>query len=45
MEQLLVSHGFITGLNLMSLTDDGATHSVPAWKHRFPGMLRFLFRS
>jgi predicted alpha/beta superfamily hydrolase len=44
MEQLLVSHGFIAGMNLMSITDDGATHSVPAWKHRFPDMLRFLFR-
>src|SRR5262249_25236887 len=44
MEQLLVGHGFIAGMNLESVTLDGATHSVPAWKHRFPDMLRFLFR-
>jgi predicted alpha/beta superfamily hydrolase len=44
-EQSLLSHGFISGLNLMTVTADGAEHSVPAWKHRFPGMLRFLFRS
>ena len=44
MEQLLVGHGFIAGMNFESLTLDGATHSVPAWKHRFPDMLRFLFR-
>ena len=44
MEQVLVSHRFVNGLNLMSVTEDGAEHSVPAWKHRFPGMLRFLFR-
>jgi len=44
MEQLLVSQGFTTGMNLMSVTLDGAVHSVPAWKHRFPDMLRFLFR-
>ena len=44
MEQLLVNQGFVTGLNLMSITDDGAEHSVSAWKHRFPDMLRFLFR-
>ena len=44
MEQLLISEGFTTGMNLMSVTDDGAIHSIGAWKHRFPGMLRFLFR-
>jgi metallo-beta-lactamase class B len=44
MEQLLVSHGFISGLNLMSITEEGGVHSATAWKHRFPGMLRFLFR-
>ena len=44
MEQVLVSHGFVNGVNLMSVTLDGAVHSVPAWKHRFPDMLRFLFR-
>jgi predicted alpha/beta superfamily hydrolase len=44
MEELLVSHGFVSGMNLMSVTVDGAVHSVPAWKRRFPEMLRFLFR-
>ena len=44
MEQILVSQGFTNGMNLMSVTADGAEHSVPAWKHRFPDMLRFLFR-
>jgi len=44
MEQLLVNQGFITGLNLMSITEGGAEHAFQAWKHRFPDMLRFLFR-
>src|SRR5262245_61733786 len=44
MEQLLVQHGFIAGMNLMSVTENEATHSVPAWKHRFPDLLRFLCR-
>jgi enterochelin esterase-like enzyme len=43
MEQLLVAHGFVTGVNLMSLSVEGAEHSGAAWKRRFPGMLRFLF--
>jgi predicted alpha/beta superfamily hydrolase len=44
MEELLVSRGFINGIDLMSLTAAGAEHSVPAWEHRFPDMLRFLFK-
>jgi predicted alpha/beta superfamily hydrolase len=44
MEQLLIQQGFTTGMNLMSVTENEATHSVPAWKHRFPDMLRFLFK-
>ena len=44
MEELLVSRGFINGIDLMSLTAEGAEHSFPAWEHRFPDMLRFLFK-
>jgi len=44
MERILVSHGFINGINLMSVTLSGAVHSVPAWRRRFPDMLRFLFK-
>ena len=43
MEQLLVSRGFMNGIDLQSITVAGAEHSIPAWEHRFPDMLRFLF--
>jgi len=43
MERLLVSKGFRNGMDLMSVTVEGAEHSIPAWERRFPGMLRFLF--
>src|ERR1041385_2516519 len=44
MESMLVNRGYINGLDLMSVTVKDATHSVPAWEHRFPDMLKFLFK-
>lgn len=44
MEALLVSQGFRTGDNLMSVTVEGGNHVGGAWERRFPDMLRFLFK-
>ncbi|HET9328264.1 MAG TPA: alpha/beta hydrolase-fold protein [Candidatus Eisenbacteria bacterium] len=39
----LSQSGFIEGLDFMSNTERGGTHTQDAWEHRFPDMLRFLF--
>jgi predicted alpha/beta superfamily hydrolase len=44
MEDLLLQQRYVNGLDFLSVTVKDATHSVPAWEHRFPDMLKFLFK-
>jgi predicted alpha/beta superfamily hydrolase len=39
----LIDQGFVEGLDLLVVEDDGATHSESYWAERFPDALRFLF--
>jgi predicted alpha/beta superfamily hydrolase len=43
MEQIALEQGFTLGADFMSYEVAGAEHDYPAWEHRFPVMLRFLF--
>ena len=44
MERIALKQGFVLGVDFMSVTAWGGTHSNGAWEHRYPDMLRFLFR-
>jgi enterochelin esterase-like enzyme len=43
MEEHLLSHGFASGVDFLSLTVPDGTHIYGAWAHRYPEMLKFLF--
>lgn len=43
MEEIVLSQGFVLGLNFMSVSAEGGEHSNASWEHRFPEMLRFIF--
>jgi predicted alpha/beta superfamily hydrolase len=44
MASIALEQGFILGVDLMSVTAEGGTHTNDAWEHRYPDMLRFLFK-
>lgn len=43
MEEVAREQGFRLGVDFMSFTLPGAEHTYSAVRHRFPGMLKFLF--
>ena len=44
MERIALDQGFVLGMDFMSVTIQDAVHRVDAFEHRFPAMLRFLFK-